>query len=468
MKASLVSLLALLILSLSGCVACGGRTLERDAGSSIDAGSEPEDGGFDAGADDAGFDAGPDDAGFDAGEPEPEPVCVDGSDEVEPEPIPDVLVTTLEDVVDADDGVLSLREALDQLASGEIPDGSVIGFDPSLSGNLLLSNGLRVLKSVTLLGHDENGDGEPDIWLERDIGAPLLTFDPAASDVLRVRWLGFTGGTQQLVLLSGPDAEYLEVLVERCSFANTTQVGAAAGIARINGSSPFSTRLVVRESTFRDTHRGVYFSSFGQVPHTVLIEDSVFEGALGTNAILLEGVAQATILNTVITTPTSDAAIRFRSTQDARLVNTTVATSGPSPRLRHRESTIHLQNTVLTGEGRDCAIDTSGSDVIAHHSFIGATDGCTFDGDNNITGTLESPADPRLLPFGDYGGPRKSVPPAEDSPLIDSGDDALAVHRQGAPLLDDGRGPGFPRRCDGDGDGSYTVDMGAAEFMPAE
>ncbi len=451
-----------------------------DAGSA-DAGFDAgfDDAGFDAGSDDAGFDAGSDDAGFDAGPLAP--VCVEGDEAAEEEPAPDVLITTLSDVVDASDGVLSLREALRQLGDGTIPAGSVIGFDPSLAGSVELASVLSITRSVTLVGHDCNGDGEPDVWLERDSNSTLLLVDAAPPATVRLRLLGFTG-SPYLLAIDAPgrtEADPLTVAVERCSFTNAPTQGGAAAI-QVTGAVPNLgvvpvMHLSIRDTSFRDVASGVRAGSGAPLPRafTASIESCTFENAaIGGPAIGLFDFTEVSVINTIISGPASGASVLMHTVEDARFVNTTIVSTSTSPRLSHQGSHVTLHNTVLSGPGADCGIATisiaEGHPVTAQHSVIGNAAGCTFVGDENLLGTAAYPIDPGLLPLANHGGARKSAPPAPGSVLIDKGSDALAVHRDGSPLDVDVRGVGYLRRHDGDTDGTATVDVGATELTPTE
>jgi hypothetical protein len=72
---------------------------------------------------------------------------------------------------------------------------------------------------------------------------------------------------------------------------------------------------------------------------------------------------------------------------------------------------------------------------------------------DNIKGTLAVPADPRLGPLQDYGGPTRTMALLAGSPAIDAGSNELA-----AGLTTEQRGAGFPRVVNG------RVDMGSFEF----
>jgi hypothetical protein len=71
-------------------------------------------------------------------------------------------------------------------------------------------------------------------------------------------------------------------------------------------------------------------------------------------------------------------------------------------------------------------------------------------------GIAANPIDPKLGPLASNGGPTKTMALLAGSKAIDAGDNA------GAPATDQ-RGAGFPRKKDGNFDGSAIVDIGAFE-----
>jgi CSLREA domain-containing protein len=72
-----------------------------------------------------------------------------------------------------------------------------------------------------------------------------------------------------------------------------------------------------------------------------------------------------------------------------------------------------------------------------------------------------SNVDPKLGPLADNGGPTQTHALLAGSPAIDAG-----VPECGGPPHDQ-RGPGFPRRVDGNGDGIAACDIGAFELQEA-
>jgi predicted outer membrane repeat protein len=91
------------------------------------------------------------------------------------------------------------------------------------------------------------------------------------------------------------------------------------------------------------------------------------------------------------------------------------------------------------------------------HNLIGdgtASNGFTNGVNGDIVGTSANPIDPKLGPLTNNGGKTQTHALLAGSKAIDAGDNA------GAPATDQ---RGFPRKKDGDGNGSKIVDTGAFE-----
>ncbi len=132
------------------------------------------------------------------------------------------------------------------------------------------------------------------------------------------------------------------------------------------------------------------------------------------------------------------------------------------------QSSPRLLNTIVagnivTGEStQTVGPDLSGPFESRGSNFIGTDAGAQWrtssggtDVGGNFIGTASAPADPRLGPLADNGGPTRTHRPLPGSPVIEAGDNATLA----APfaLTTDQRGPGFPRRL------NTRVDIGAVE-----
>jgi hypothetical protein len=84
-------------------------------------------------------------------------------------------------------------------------------------------------------------------------------------------------------------------------------------------------------------------------------------------------------------------------------------------------------NTILAGnEARFEATDVLGTVLSLGHNLVGEVDGSSGWQATDLTGTGDSPLDPRLGPLQDNGGPTWTRAPFADSPAIDHGDPVLS------------------------------------------
>jgi hypothetical protein len=197
---------------------------------------------------------------------------------------------------------------------------------------------------------------------------------------------------------------------------------------------------------------------------TVLLERITVSGNAGTlgGGLRVRGDASTdvTLLNSTIAYNRSLGEAGGVSLSDGVLtiVNSTIARNADASALAASAGglgknlgTLSVRNTVVAentvGPGTpNSDVDVADLDENASN-FIGTVDGA-----------------PRLGPLQDNGGPTFTMAPFPGSPLIDTGDNALAA-AQG--LTTDQRGPGFARIVDGDGAGGATVDRGAVEVAAA-
>lgn|GEM_PF-2901146 len=130
-----------------------------------------------------------------------------------------------------------------------------------------------------------------------------------------------------------------------------------------------------------------------------------------------------------------------------------------------------LRNTIVSGNFRHSVFfnppvhnNIAGGNVTGSFNLIGTGSG----GLNSSAPNILDNNDPKLAPLGDYGGPTQTHALLTGSPAIDKGDNCVTDSSCEAPYntiqLDfDQRGSGFPRKIDGDGDTTATVDIGAFE-----
>jgi CSLREA domain-containing protein len=121
---------------------------------------------------------------------------------------------------------------------------------------------------------------------------------------------------------------------------------------------------------------------------------------------------------------------------------------------------VHVKNTIIA-ENFDPfgdELDVFGFFTSDGNNLVGEIDGGSngFSAAIDLLGTFDNPLDPRLGPLAANGGPTKTMALLAGSPAIDHGDPT-------AFSATDQRGPGFPRKKDGNGDGIAVADIGAFE-----
>jgi hypothetical protein len=239
------------------------------------------------------------------------------------------------------------------------------------------------------------------------------------------------------------------VLVEESTIAGNRAFASGGGLT-IGGTA------TVRNSTLADNRSSESAGGIAVVGTvTLLVEGSTLSGNAGetSGGIVLSAQATVTLRNTTIaynrSTGGGGGVLLFGGT--LTIVNCTIArnadaTNVPSGAggIVKLAGTLNVRNSVIADN--TVGFNTPNADV-------DVTD-LDEDSSNFIGGN------PRLGPLQDNGGPSFTMAPSAGSPLIDSGNDALAI---AAGLATDQRGTGFGRILDGDGAGPATVDRGAVE-----
>jgi hypothetical protein len=146
-------------------------------------------------------------------------------------------------------------------------------------------------------------------------------------------------------------------------------------------------------------------------------------------------------------------------------------------------SVIRIASSTIAGngaaDGGNLYVDATSVMELTHTIVAGATGGgnctglVTSFGDNLSDDEdcgLDDPTDhenaePDLAPLADNGGPTATRALGDASDAIDAGA-VTCRDPDGIVLGTDQRGPGFPRRTDGNDDGSFRCDIGAFEAAP--
>ena|GEM_PF-4381356 len=344
---------------------------------------------------------------------------------------PSTIVTTVSDVTDYGDGEITLREAIYYSSIGGVSE--PITFDSSLSGGRILLEGSPLLlhKTVEIDASSIGG-----ITLDAQGASRVLVVGQAYHGVDLVD-LTITGGAT-----SGPGGgiySYEGVL----RLTNTSVSGNTAHAIWGGGG-------IFNEGTLKLTNARV---SGNAAP---------FGGGIMNRGFL-------TAMDSTVTDNSAGRGGGIYNTHDLILTNTTVsnntATVGGGL-LRYSGVTFVLTNATVSGNtasesgggiGCDAGPPTLNNTVVALN--IAPVDPDVeggYTGRNHFVGSVDG--DPRMTAITDDNGIARYYVPDPGSPLIDAGDNALAVDPDGGLLATDQRGEG--RIHNG------IVDIGAIEYAP--
>lgn len=399
-----------------------------------------------------------------------------------------IIVTTLNDVVDSTDGLMSLREAI-TLANNTAGTDNIIllpgVYDMSITGvneNGNATGDFDILDDVNIFGQGtgttiidahgidrifHGGSGETislsNMQLrngDADNGGALFSQGTTTLNQLIFKdnsadfWGGAIVNAGQLDIL---DTQFLNnhadswggaiyhgedtATVTRSTFTDNTADG-RAGAVYVAAAATFNVSQSLFNSNVSGTRGGAIYN--------LGITDSgntTYSGNhAGTRGGAIFNVGDLDLLNNTIT------------------LNTAVSGGGI---LNHAESgssgTATLVNTIVAGNGdSDGNPDLGGvfDDVNSYNNLIGISSSATglMDGVNgNIVGTLLAPVDPLLGDLLNNGGPTRTHTLLFNSPAIDAG-------RNNPISLGDVDQRGFARIADGNMDTVNVVDIGAVEL----
>jgi predicted outer membrane repeat protein len=337
------------------------------------------------------------------------------------------------------------------------------GISPNQGGGILVANANLVVRDSAVSGNRTSSSG----------GGISNGFAPGTGDVTLVRTTvsrNFAGGSggglniegsdgltvksstiRRNAALDGGGIRASDVTVTDSSVSGNSSGNFGGGILAL-GSATLTNTTVSYNSAVN--YGGGINADTATLTRSTVNGNSTSTGAGGIAAIT------ATLTNSTISGNTGGNGGGLIATT-ATLLNCTVVENIGSigGGLFHNVGgTFSIRNTIvalnLSGSVNP---DVSGNFVSEGHNLIGDGSGSTgfSNGDNgDIVGTAVNPIDPKLGPLANNGGPTKTHALLAGSKAIDGGDNAGA-------LATDQRG--FPRKKDGNGDGSSIVDIGAFE-----
>ncbi len=388
------------------------------------------------------------------------------------------VVTTLLDVVDPDDGLLSLREAI--ALANATPGADRITF--AVEGTIVLQDGqLTITDDVEIVG-------EGRITLDGDDASRIVDVT-ADVDWAVLDGLAMTRGLVRGSAEQGGAVRNAGNLTLRDVVLEDNRAGGGgggvfnAGSLAVEGSvlaGNLTGALAIADLPFVDEAEAL--SDGGAIFNTgeLSISGSTFLGNIGESAGAIWNQGSLAVVNALFE---GNQAFKIFGAQgggaiwnggDAYIVQATFV-----------DNDVDLGFGPGSASGND--IDNAGTLTLGNSIFAGATYGTEFSfatgsliggirdtgtltvigplivQDGSLTGTDVWNVDPLLGPL-DGSGAVPTRTPWLGSTAIDTGDNAAAVDAAGQPLVVDlGGGPRF---VDGLGDGTVRVDLGAVEAGP--
>ncbi|MGB7329079.1 MAG: dockerin type I domain-containing protein [Rubripirellula sp.] len=475
-----------------------------------------------------------------------------------------LVVTTVDDVVDPDDGLVSLREAISTANESDVVAGQrdVITFAADLGGTISLDQGqLQITDAVELLGNgsesniiDAGGesrvfhitDGDFDVmfaavtitggFVEDERGASIFAETSGTVTLQDSRLVDGRIVSDELDATAGIDGR-----------VRTTVRLIRSELSGHHGSAAFADTLIVQHSHILDNsssgltgweitvvdsvignNLGGGIRGYGQlvrVENSTIHNNSSIEGAgiaiynsaplqlisssISSNTANERGggifnrygwmsIVNSTISSNRVSGLGSDllgvgGGIATDADYDLRLFNSTitqnVAAIGGGIYRTGENNRVVIHNSVIANNTADDrnrdvhltwydAPDDSQDHIDVRSSFIGDASGSglivspTGDADGNRIGSEEEPLDPKLVPIPNRNAQTLLWLPAEDSVLVDTGNNELVEYvvdpfdPAESQIEYDQRGFGFQRIAAGKSDSDLpTVDIGALEFL---
>lgn len=353
----------------------------------------------------------------------------------------DFLITTLDDVIDATDGVLSLREAL--AAANQNAAADRISFDAALAGGtLILTQGSLTITETVEIDGDSDADGLRDITLSGGGATRLIVVEGGAATLARlniVDGLGFdpaylggsltpTYGGAAVIAAAGTQLDLIDSLVSGHSatlYGYGGAIRADGAIVNITGSvlqdneGDFGGAVSVREGTLTvfnatlsnneaGTHGGALFTADTNVyiANTTLAENrsSFYGGGLYASG------GQQRVVNTTIT---GNEAAYFSGGLDVDFADLT------------------LVNSIVSGNRDLLSNGSEGPEIRGLITMEGANivGGAVFQGSTEVSSTTVDEIFAEVANGGgvlaDNGGAVPTVQLNIDGPAVDAADPAL-------------------------------------------
>lgn len=399
-----------------------------------------------------------------------------------------IVVTTFDDVVDANDNLTSLREAITQANNTAGTDNIILlpgTYDISIVGvgeNGNATGDFDILDDVNIFGQGSNSTIIDAHGIDRifhsgvgvelslsnmqlingdaDDGGALFSQGPTTINqlIFRDNNADFLGGAiVSAAQLDISDAQFLNnhagfqggaiyqfqdtATVTRSTFTDNTSDARAGAVYVASGAT-----LDVSASLFNQNDAGSRGGAVYNEGITLLANTTFSANHSGSRGGAIFNDGTLNVLNNTLTLNTADQV-------GGGIANETVANSNAE---------VTLVNTIVAGNSGALGNDDLDGDYVTADSFnnlignIGSATGLTDGVNANLVGSLIVPVDPNLGILLDNGGPTKTHSLLSGSVAIDAGRNASAT------ALDQ---RGLSRVEDGNNDAISTIDIGAVELQ---
>ena len=376
-------------------------------------------------------------------------------------------VTTTADVIDPNDGVLSLREAL-----AEAQPVDTIDFDANLSGGaIVLTLGQLTIDQTLLL----EGPGATQLSIDGNEAGRV--FEIADGAFVSIAGLSITGG-KATGFQEGNASVSGGIFISNGGALTLTSsdihTNSTEGIITDGNLTLINT--IVRDNSAEFETGGIAVSYRGELTligstvrnnqgtgisgGTATIQNSTISGNQGAGISGVDGAIHTSTISGNQGAGISGATMTIQNSTISGNQGGGISSGGRGG------ISVSLTHTIVAGNYLDdgSAVDCEEIEFLSSlaNNLVGADTGCASDSSGDMTVDPAEVFTHVLGPLQNNGGPTETHALLMGSPAIDAGDTAC-VDDDGAPLTTDQRG--LPRPVDGNSDGVAACDIGAFELQ---